>query len=67
MHIFVLACTTGLSVVVSIAVDLTVCNDAYHPLCSTPAIWHRKAGGIQNANVRINERLWDKTSILNAL
>lgn len=67
MHIFVLACTAGLCDVKIITVDLTVCNDAYQLLCDTPAIWHRKAGGSQYANVRIQERLWDKTSILNAL
>ncbi len=67
MHIFVLACTTGLSDVITITVDLTVCNDAYQPLCGTPAIWHGKAGGSQHANVRIQERLRDKTSILNTL
>lgn len=38
MHIFVLACTTGLSDVISITVDLTVCNETYQPLCGTPAI-----------------------------
>ena len=67
MHIFVLACTTGLSDVISITVDLAVCNDAYQPLRGTPAIWHREARGSQHTNVLIQERLWDKTSILNVL